>query len=60
MPQVLVVAEASEGEAPEVHMREWVAPALLDSDHYAAQLVERVRWAAEDAATAEERRRESV
>jgi hypothetical protein len=54
MPQVLVVADAPEGEAPRVMFREWVAPQLLDSDHYAGQLLERVRWAAEDAAAAEQ------
>jgi len=54
MPQILVVADTSDGE-PTVAFREWVAPALLDSEHYAQQLLERMRWAAEDAAAAEER-----
>ena len=51
MPQILVVADTSDSET--VQMREWVAPALLESEHYAAQLLERVRWAAEDAAAVE-------
>jgi hypothetical protein len=56
MPQILVVADTSEGETPTVQLREWVAPALLDSKHYSAQLLERLRWAAEDAAEIEQHR----
>ena len=55
MPQILVVAEAANGDAPETLLTERVAPDLLESEHYAAQLLERVRWAVEDAADVEHR-----
>jgi hypothetical protein len=51
VPQILVIADTPEDT---VQMREWVAPEMLESDHYSAQLIERVRWAAEDAARLEE------
>jgi hypothetical protein len=56
MPQILVVADTSESESLTVQLREWVAPELLDSEHYSAQLLERVRWATEDAEEIERRR----
>jgi hypothetical protein len=52
MPQILVVADTPESA---VQLREWVAPSLLDNEHYSAQLLERMRWAAEDAAEVEHR-----
>jgi hypothetical protein len=54
MPQILVVAGHYEGDAL---LRERVEPELLESDHYAGQLLERVRWALEDATDVEGRER---
>jgi hypothetical protein len=53
MPQILVVADPPDSGTPVVQMQEWVAPWLLESEHYSAQLIERVRWAAQDAAELE-------
>jgi hypothetical protein len=55
MPQILVIADVAQGDARAVQMCERLAPALLESQHYAAQLLERVRWAAADAAAVEQR-----
>ena len=55
MPQILVVAEPADGDAPETLLTERVAPDLLESEHYAAQLLDRLRWAVEDAADVEHR-----
>jgi hypothetical protein len=60
MPQILVVAEAADGDVPETLLTERVAPDLLESEHYAAQLLERVRWAVEDAADIEHRGQHAV
>jgi hypothetical protein len=55
MPQILVMTDAAEKaskEAPEdreVIYRERVVPSDLESDHFSAQLVERVGWAVLDA-----------
>jgi hypothetical protein len=49
MPQILVVTDATDKDTGNVLLSERLAPALLESDHYAAQLVERVRWALADA-----------
>jgi hypothetical protein len=57
MPQILVVTGALDGDASDVLLAERVMPELLDSEHYAEQLLERVRWAVEDAAHVEERDR---
>jgi hypothetical protein len=53
MPQILVIADTADDEPAVVQLREWVPPEALESDHYAAQLIERVRWAAADAAKVE-------
>jgi hypothetical protein len=52
MPQILVVAGKYDGDAL---LSERVDPELLDSEHYAEQLLERVRWALEDASDVEHR-----
>lgn len=55
MPQILVTTDApgrseSQGEpAREIVYRERIAPSDLESDHFSAQLVERVGWAVVDA-----------
>jgi hypothetical protein len=50
MPQIIVAADrgASFGDGP-VTFRERVTVADFESDHFAAQLVERLGWAVEDA-----------
>jgi hypothetical protein len=65
MPQILVTADQpSEAEAPAIMFRERVSSDDLESDHFAAQLVQRLQWAVGDAeevnrrsATGAERRR---
>jgi hypothetical protein len=49
MPQILVVTDAPENTENEVVYRERIAPTDLESDHFSAQLVERVGWAVLDA-----------
>jgi hypothetical protein len=53
MPRVIVQAEPGEGRDAEVTLAERVLPDHLESDHFAAQFVERVGWAVVDAAQAE-------
>jgi hypothetical protein len=57
VPQIVVLADKSAEGTDTVQLREWVAPALLENRHYSAQLIERLRWAAEDAAELERRGR---
>jgi hypothetical protein len=47
MPQIMVMADQA-SDAP-VMLRERVSPADFESDHFAAQLVERLGWAVVDA-----------
>jgi hypothetical protein len=56
MPHILVVAEADGDDTTEVVLTERLAPTMLDSEHYGAQLLERVRWAVEDARDVEQDR----
>jgi hypothetical protein len=55
MPQIIVTADRTDdrGEAA-VMLRERVNVTDFESDHFAAQLVERVGWAVSDAAEVEE------
>jgi hypothetical protein len=57
MPHIIVTAEDTieTGERREM-MRERVTCADFESDHFAAQLVERLGWAVGDAAELERRR----
>lgn len=50
MPQIIVTADRGEGA---VMLRERVNVADFESRHFAAQLVERLGWAVEDADQAE-------
>jgi hypothetical protein len=50
MPHIIVTAEQGEGA---VMLRERVNVADFESQHFAAQLVERLGWAVEDADQAE-------
>ncbi|HEY7256747.1 MAG TPA: hypothetical protein VH476_08680 [Solirubrobacterales bacterium] len=49
MPQILVVTDVPETSQSEVVYRERIALSDLESDHFSAQLVERVGWAVLDA-----------
>jgi hypothetical protein len=55
MPQIIVTADRTDdrGEEP-VMLRERVNVTDFESDHFAAQLVERVGWAVSDAAEVEQ------
>ena len=60
MPQILVVTDVPEQSESAVVYRERIVLSDLESDHFSAQLVERVGWAVLDAdeiEVAEERRR---
>lgn len=60
MPQIIVVADkATERADAPVMMRERVNVSDFESDHFAAQLVERVGWAVSDAHKVEQEKRES-
>jgi hypothetical protein len=61
MPQIMVTADklAEEGEPPIV-FQERVSVSDLESEHFAAQLVERLRWAAGDAEEANRRSRHTA
>jgi hypothetical protein len=50
MPHIIVIADqASEREESAVMLRERVSVADFESEHFAAQLVERIGWAVGDA-----------
>lgn len=50
MPQIIVAADrADEREAGSIMMRERVTLEDFESDHFSAQLVERLGWAVSDA-----------
>ena len=49
MPQILVVTDAPEPSESAVVYRERIVLSDLESDHFSAQLVERVGWAVLDA-----------
>ena len=55
MPQIIVTADstATRGDGA-VLLRERVSVTDFESDHFAAQLVERLGWAVNDAAEVEE------
>ena len=53
MPHIIVTADHGDGA---VMLRERVNVADFESDHFAAQLVERLGWAVGDAAMAERER----
>jgi hypothetical protein len=54
MPSIVVVPDDTDsGQAGEFHFKERVAASLLGDPHFAAQLIERLAWAIEDAEQAE-------
>ena len=55
MPQLIVTASRSTGrDDGAVTMREWVNSADFESQHFVAQLIERLEWAVDDANDARE------
>jgi hypothetical protein len=55
MPRMLVTTETLDRSGAEVLMDEHVATSDLASEHFAAQLVERIGWALADAESVEHR-----
>jgi hypothetical protein len=55
MPRILVTTDGSDGREKAVLLQERVASSDLESDHFSAQLVERVGWALVDADEIEHR-----
>jgi len=49
MPSIMVVTHTANGGDAEVFLAERLMTVQLDDAHYAAQLVERLKWAGEDA-----------
>ena len=57
MPQIIVTADSADSrEAGAVMFRERVTVADFESGHFAAQLVQRIGWAVEDADEIEKER----
>jgi thioesterase domain-containing protein len=53
MPSIMIVAETANGADAAVFLAERFTTVQLDDAHFAAQLVERLKWAGEDAEHAE-------
>jgi hypothetical protein len=60
MPRIVVIADEPTGTEQTVLMKERVVPSDLESDHFSAQLIERVGWAVLDANEVEQRSREGT
>jgi hypothetical protein len=56
MPQIVVTTDDATADPGRVLLKERVAPSDLESDHFSAQLVERLGWAVVDADDLEHRR----
>jgi hypothetical protein len=53
MPSIMVVAHTANGGEAAVFLAERLTTVQLDDAHFAAQLIERLKWAGEDAEHAE-------
>jgi hypothetical protein len=53
MPRIMVVTHTANGGEVAVFLAERLTTVQLDDAHFAAQLVERLKWAGEDAEHAE-------
>lgn len=53
MPNIMVVADTADGGDAAVFLTERLMTVQLDDAHFAAQLVERLKWAGGDAEDAE-------
>ena len=49
MPKIIIQANQSDGDADRVTLSERIVATHLQDDHYAAQLIQRLTWAATDA-----------
>jgi hypothetical protein len=49
MPSIMIVAETANGSDAAVYLAERLTTVQLDDPHFAAQLVERLKWAGADA-----------
>jgi hypothetical protein len=49
MPTIIIQSDTRPGASPTITLRERVVPAETHSDHYLAQLIERIGWALLDA-----------
>jgi hypothetical protein len=56
MPTIIVMSTSTTKHDSAVTLREEVQPAHLESEHHAAQLIERIGWAVTDAETDEDTR----
>ena len=52
MPRLIVLSDSNGEGDGEVTLEEYVLPAHVETEHSAAQLIERVSWAIRDAANA--------
>ena len=59
MPNIMVVADTANG-SDAVFLAERLMTVQLDDAHFAAQLVERLKWAGEDAEHAEQAERKAA
>ena len=53
MPSIMVVADTADRGEAAVFLAERLTTVQLDDAHFAAQLIERLKWAGEDAEHAE-------
>jgi len=53
MPSIMVVTDTAHADESAVFLAERLTTVQLDDAHFAAQLVERLKWAGEDAEHAE-------
>lgn len=53
MPRIIIKADAADDQDGPVMMQERIVPENLESDHFSAQLIERIDWAVNDARQAE-------
>jgi hypothetical protein len=58
MPEIIVKAGSERDEQAAVLLRERITADVMEGDHYAAQLIDRLRWAVLDATAAQEAGRE--
>jgi hypothetical protein len=54
MPQIIVTADRATNSRTEVMLKERVTVSDFESDHFQAQLVERIGWAVSDACELEQ------
>ena len=53
MPSIVIIADTANGGDAAVFLTERFTTVQLDDPHFAAQLIERLKWAGEDATHAE-------